>query len=59
MHCLRLPNAFPIADVGLHNAIKNITSAEEDSMRLFTCLISTILKIIVERWASNESKTIR
>lgn len=24
MRCLRLPNAFPIADVGLHNAIKHV-----------------------------------
>ena len=29
MRCLRFPNAFPIADVGLHNAIKHLTGAEE------------------------------
>ncbi|KAA0941673.1 DNA-3-methyladenine glycosylase 2 family protein [Sporosarcina sp. ANT_H38] len=29
MRCLRFPNAFPIADVGLHNAIKHLTEAEE------------------------------
>ncbi len=29
MRCLRFPNAFPIADVGLHNAIKHVTGAEE------------------------------
>ncbi|WP_075619468.1 DNA-3-methyladenine glycosylase family protein [Paenisporosarcina indica] len=28
MRCLRFPNAFPIADVGLHNAIKHVTGAE-------------------------------
>jgi DNA-3-methyladenine glycosylase II len=25
MRCLRFPSAFPIADVGLHNAIKHLT----------------------------------
>lgn len=29
MRCLRFPNAFPIADVGLHNAIKYVTGADE------------------------------
>ncbi|WP_318618263.1 DNA-3-methyladenine glycosylase [Sporosarcina sp. YIM B06819] len=29
MRCLRFPNAFPIADVGLHNAIKHVTGADE------------------------------
>lgn len=29
MRCLRFPNAFPIDDVGLHNAIKRLTGAEE------------------------------
>ncbi len=29
MRCLRFPNAFPIADVGLHNAIKHLTGAKE------------------------------
>ena len=29
MRCLRFPNAFPIADVGLHNAIKHVTGAKE------------------------------
>ena len=29
MRCLRFPNAFPIADVGLHNAIKHLTGVEE------------------------------
>jgi len=29
MRCLRFPNAFPIADVGLHNAIKYLTGADE------------------------------
>ena len=29
MRCLRFPNAFPIADVGLHNAIKHLTGTEE------------------------------
>lgn len=29
MRCLRFPNAFPIADVGLHNAIKHVTGSEE------------------------------
>ncbi|MFJ7933911.1 DNA-3-methyladenine glycosylase family protein [Sporosarcina sp. NPDC096371] len=29
MRCLRFPNAFPIADVGLHNAIKHVTGVEE------------------------------
>ncbi len=29
MRCLRFPNAFPIADVGLHNAIKYLTDSEE------------------------------
>ena len=29
MRCLRFSNAFPIADVGLHNAIKHVTGAEE------------------------------
>lgn len=28
MRCLRFPNAFPIDDVGLHNAIKGITGSE-------------------------------
>ncbi|MFJ8264163.1 DNA-3-methyladenine glycosylase family protein [Rummeliibacillus sp. NPDC094406] len=28
MRCLRYPDAFPIADVGLHNAIKFITKAD-------------------------------
>lgn len=28
MRCLRFPNAFPVADVGLHNAIKHLTEAE-------------------------------
>lgn len=28
MRCLRLPNAFPIADVGLHNSIKALTGSE-------------------------------
>jgi DNA-3-methyladenine glycosylase II len=28
MRCLRFPSAFPIADVGLHNAIKHLTGAE-------------------------------
>ncbi|NHN31112.1 DNA-3-methyladenine glycosylase family protein [Paenibacillus agricola] len=28
MRCLRFPAAFPIADVGLHNAIKHLTGAE-------------------------------
>ncbi|MGG0655921.1 DNA-3-methyladenine glycosylase family protein [Rummeliibacillus pycnus] len=28
MRCLRYPDAFPIADVGLHNAIKYITKAD-------------------------------
>ncbi|MGO4108377.1 DNA-3-methyladenine glycosylase family protein [Paenibacillus sp. YAF4_2] len=27
MRCLRLPNAFPIADVGLHNSIKALTGS--------------------------------
>ncbi|MGE7023037.1 DNA-3-methyladenine glycosylase family protein [Solibacillus cecembensis] len=30
MRCLRFPNAFPIADVGLHNAIKHLTGADEN-----------------------------
>lgn len=29
MRCLQFPNAFPIADVGLHNAIKHLTGADE------------------------------
>lgn len=29
MRCLRFPSAFPIDDVGLHNAIKFITGAEK------------------------------
>ncbi|ASN05409.1 DNA-3-methyladenine glycosylase family protein [Virgibacillus necropolis] len=29
MRCLRFPKAFPIDDVGLHNAIKHLTGAEE------------------------------
>ena len=29
MRCLRFPNAFPIADVGLHNAIKHLTGSDE------------------------------
>lgn len=29
MRCLRLPNAFPIADVGLHNSIKALTGSSE------------------------------
>jgi DNA-3-methyladenine glycosylase II len=28
MRCLRFPSAFPIDDVGLHNAIKHLTGAE-------------------------------
>lgn len=33
MKCLRFPNAFPIADVGLHNAIKNqLKLAEKPSI---------------------------
>ncbi|MCR8844478.1 DNA-3-methyladenine glycosylase [Paenibacillus sp. SC116] len=28
MRCLRIPSAFPIDDVGLHNAIKYVTGAE-------------------------------
>ena len=28
MRCLRFPSAFPIDDVGLHNAIKYITGSE-------------------------------
>ncbi|WP_424446379.1 DNA-3-methyladenine glycosylase family protein [Paenibacillus xerothermodurans] len=28
MHCLRFPSAFPIADVGLHNAIKHLMGME-------------------------------
>ena len=33
MKCLRFPSAFPIADVGLHNAIKNqLNLAEKPSI---------------------------
>ncbi|MNJ35231.1 DNA-3-methyladenine glycosylase [compost metagenome] len=28
MRCLRIPSAFPIDDVGLHNAIKKLTGSE-------------------------------
>ena len=28
MRCLRFPSAFPIDDVGLHNAIKYLTGSE-------------------------------
>ena len=28
MRCLRIPNAFPIDDVGLHNAIKHLMGLE-------------------------------
>lgn len=28
MRCLRMPSAFPIDDVGLHNAVKHLTGAE-------------------------------
>jgi DNA-3-methyladenine glycosylase II len=27
MRCLRFPSAFPIDDVGLHNAIKQVTGS--------------------------------
>lgn len=33
MRCLRFPNAFPIDDVGLHNAIKVITGSERKPAR--------------------------
>ncbi|MFC0330490.1 DNA-3-methyladenine glycosylase family protein [Paenibacillus sepulcri] len=29
MRCLRIPSAFPIADVGLHNAIKHVMQLEQ------------------------------
>ncbi|MBE1556883.1 DNA-3-methyladenine glycosylase [Sporosarcina limicola] len=48
MRCLRFPNAFPIADVGLHNAIKHLTGAEEKPTK------EEILKIAApwEGWES-------
>lgn len=33
MRCLRFPNAFPLADVGLQNAIKFLTGAKEKPTR--------------------------
>ncbi|TQR21602.1 DNA-3-methyladenine glycosylase family protein [Psychrobacillus vulpis] len=33
MRCLRFPSAFPIDDVGLHNAIKHVTGSEQKPLR--------------------------
>lgn len=33
MRCLRFPSAFPIDDVGLHNAIKLVTGSEQKPMK--------------------------
>jgi DNA-3-methyladenine glycosylase II len=48
MRCLRFPNAFPIADVGLHNAIKYVTGSEEKPT------IEEILKLAAP-WTNWES----
>ena len=48
MRCLRFPNAFPIADVGLHNAIKHLTGAIEKPTK------EAILKLAVP-WKDWES----
>lgn len=48
MRCLRFPNAFPITDVGLHNAIKHLTGAKEKPA------IEEILKLAVP-WKGWES----
>jgi DNA-3-methyladenine glycosylase II len=48
MRCLRFPNAFPIADVGLHNAIKQLTGAIEKPTK------EAILKLAVP-WKDWES----
>ena len=34
MRCLRFPSAFPIDDVGLHNAIKFITGSERNRLKM-------------------------
>ena len=34
MRCLRFPSAFPIDDVGLHNAIKFITGSENKPTKM-------------------------
>lgn len=33
MRCLRYPSAFPIDDVGLHNAIKHVTGSEQKPLK--------------------------
>ncbi|QWH38637.1 MULTISPECIES: DNA-3-methyladenine glycosylase 2 [Bacillus cereus group] len=48
MRCLRFPSAFPIDDVGLHNAIKFITGAEKKPTK-------NEIKEFAANWTSWES----
>jgi len=48
MRCLRFPDAFPMDDVGLHNAIKHLTGSERKPTK------EEILKLAA-RWKSWES----
>ncbi|SFE00697.1 DNA-3-methyladenine glycosylase II [Paenibacillus catalpae] len=48
MRCLRLPDAFPIADVGLHNSIKALTGSDVKPT-------ITEIKRIAEGWKGWES----
>ncbi|KFN02162.1 DNA-3-methyladenine glycosylase [Bacillus clarus] len=48
MRCLRFPSAFPIDDVGLHNAIKFLTGAENKPTK-------NEIKEFASRWTNWES----
>jgi len=48
MRCLRFPSAFPIDDVGLHNAIKFITGSENKPTK-------NEIKDFAANWANWES----